>query len=224
MIETMKLNCLEIEPAGSADAAVIWLHGLGADARDFEGVVPALKLPSDINIRFIFPNAPSIPVTINSGFVMPAWYDILALSEKREINETQFYASVDATRELIDREITRGIKSERIILAGFSQGGAIVYQTALSEGRKLGGLLALSTYIANPRDIQLNPANANIPIQVCHGSYDPMVTTPMAEQALAVLKELGLNPQFNTYPMEHEVCLAEIKDISNWLQQCLLAA
>lgn len=219
----MKLNCVEIEPADAADSAVIWLHGLGADAQDFVGVVPALKLPDSLNTRFIFPNAPSIPVTINSGFVMPAWYDILALSEKREINEEQFYASVAATRKLINREIERGIPSERIILAGFSQGGAIVYQTALSEERKLGGLLALSTYIANPQAITVNPINAGIPIQVCHGTYDSMVTTPMVEHALGVLSNLGLSPQFNSYPMEHEVCLSEIQDISSWLQQCLLA-
>ena len=217
----MALDILEVEPHGEADAAVIWLHGLGASASDFEGIVPALRLPDNLKVRFVFPNAPEIPVTVNAGYVMPAWYDIFALSETREINEDQFYVSVAEIRALIDREVDRGISSERIVLAGFSQGGAVAYHTALSDTRRLAGLLALSTYVANPKSISLNSINANIPILVCRGLNDSMVTQAMMKHVLDVMETLSLSPLVKTYAMEHEVCVAEIKDISAWLQECL---
>ena len=215
------LPAVEVNPPKEANAAVIWLHGLGANGHDFEAIVPELKLHPRLQIRFVFPHAPSIPVTVNSGFIMPAWYDILAFSEKREINIDQFNESVAETRKLIDREIERGIPSDRIVLAGFSQGGAVAYATALSEERQLAGLMALSTYIANPATLTVNPVNKNIPMHLFHGTYDSMVTPSMLEDARTILKDLGFEAPCKTYPMDHEVCMAEINDIAKWLEEVL---
>ena len=215
------LPAVEVNPPKEANAAVIWLHGLGANGHDFEAIVPELKLHPRLQIRFVFPHAPSIPVTVNSGFIMPAWYDILAFSEKREINIDQFNESVAETRKLIDREIERGIPSDRIVLAGFSQGGAVAYATALGEERQLAGLMALSTYIANPETLTVNPVNKNIPMHLFHGTYDSMVTPAMLEDARTILKDLGFEAPCKTYPMDHEVCMAEIQDIANWLEEVL---
>lgn len=225
------LPCIEVEPGTNTDtntttkanASVIWLHGLGASGHDFQPVVPELHLPDDMAVRFIFPHAPNIPVTINGGMVMPAWYDILALDIEREINRQQFQDSVDATIALIEREIERGIPSERIVLAGFSQGGAIVYEAALTYDKPLAGLMTMSTYFATHKSVQVHPANKNIPIHIFHGSYDPMVPETMGKQALAALELLGFAPEYSAYPMEHEVCLEQIKDISAWLQTLLWA-
>lgn len=226
------LSCVEVEPDDyhsspgrniQADAAVIWLHGLGASGHDFQPVVPELHLPDELAVRFIFPHAPNIPVTINGGMVMPAWYDILALDIERKINQQQFQDSVDATIALIEREIERGISSERIVLAGFSQGGAIAYQAALRYDKPLAGLMTLSTYYATHNSVQVHPANKNLPVHIFHGSYDPMVPETMGRQALVALEQLGFAPEYSTYPMEHEVCLEQINDISAWLQKLLRA-
>lgn len=224
------LPCIEVEPhqylkpAGSvrsADAAVIWLHGLGASGDDFRPIVPQLNLPVDMAVRFIFPHAPTIAVTINGGMHMPAWYDILTLDIKREINEQQFQDSVDATTALINRELERGIQSNRIILAGFSQGGAIVYEAALTCPNPLAGLMTMSTYFATHNTITPNPANKELPIHIFHGLHDPMVPEAMGEQARLALEKLAYSPEYQTYPMGHEVCQQQIKDISTWLQQRL---
>ena len=223
------LPCIEVEPDDyattgihlQADAAVIWLHGLGASGDDFEPIVPELHLPADMAIRFIFPHAPTIPVTINGGMLMPAWYDILALDIEREINKQQFQASVDAVIALIDREIERGVASERIILAGFSQGGAIAYEVALGYTRPLAGLMTMSTYFGSNKTIKPHPANKNIPIHIFHGLYDPMVPETMGKQAVTALEDLGYSPEYRTYPMEHQVCLEQINDIAAWLQKVL---
>lgn len=226
------LSCVEVEPGDynssrgrtiQADAAVIWLHGLGASGHDFQPVVPELHLPDELAVRFIFPHAPNIPVTINGGMVMPAWYDILTLDIERKINHQQFQDSVDATIALIEREIERGISSERIVLAGFSQGGAIAYQAALTYDKSLAGLMTLSTYFATHSSIQVHPANKNLPVHIFHGSYDSMVPETMGKQALVALEQLGFTPEYRTYPMEHEVCLEQINDISASLQKLLRA-
>ena len=151
------LRCVEIEPSAQATASVIWLHGLGASGHDFEPIVPELQLPADLAVRFIFPHAPQIPVTVNGGMVMPAWYDILAMDIDRKVDEAGVLASADAVDALIKQEIARGIPSERIIIAGFSQGGAVAYQAALRHPQPLAGLLTLSTYCLlytspSPRD------------------------------------------------------------------------
>lgn len=213
------LRCVEIEPTAQATASVIWLHGLGASGHDFEPIVPELQLPADLPVRFIFPHAPQIPVTVNGGMVMPAWYDILAMDIDRKVDEAGVLASADAVDALIEREIARGIPSERIIIAGFSQGGAVAYQAALRHPQPLAGLLTLSTYMAMP--VTPSNANASLPVMICHGSMDPMVPEQLGQRAAATLTELGYTPQYKSYPMEHMVCLEQIRDIGKWLTERL---
>jgi phospholipase/carboxylesterase len=212
-------------PASSQpDAAIIWLHGLGADGSDFAGIVPELKLPSSLALRFIFPHAPSIPVTINNGFVMPAWYDIIDADVGRKVDEVQLLASAAAVHKLIDEQIALGIHSERIILAGFSQGGAVVIQAALTYPQPLGGLLSLSSYFATAEIIKPHPANKTIPVNICHGTHDPVVAEKLGRSSRDLLIAMGYHPEYHTYPMEHSVCLDEVHDISKWMQQVLVPA
>jgi phospholipase/carboxylesterase len=215
------LPAIEIEPTQPATASVIWLHGLGADGHDFAPIVPELRLPKHLAVRFIFPHAPSIPVTINNGWVMPAWYDILEMDIDRRVDEKQLRASANAISALIDREIERGIDSRRILLAGFSQGGAVSYQTALSYNKPLGGLLALSTYFATAASIEPNPANAKLPIQIYHGTQDPVVPPALGHLAVTRLTEMGYQPAFLDYPMEHAVCPEQISHIGRWITERL---
>jgi phospholipase/carboxylesterase len=215
------LPCIEIAPPGPATASVIWLHGLGADGNDFVPIIPELRLPRQLAVRFIFPNAPSIPITINAGYVMPAWYDILDINIERKIDNSQLIASAEKIRLLVEREIDRGIPSERIVLAGFSQGGAVAYQAALTYMQPLAGLLCLSTYFATADTITPNSANKKLPILICHGLQDPMVPEQQGRIAQQRLAAMGYNTQYKSYPMEHAVCPQEIADISQWLQQVL---
>lgn len=212
---------IEVNPTSKATASVIWLHGLGADGSDFEAIVPQLNLPKDSSIRFIFPNAPAIPVTINGGFVMPAWYDILEMNIERKVDEQQLMQSAKAVHALIDHEIARGIDSRRIILAGFSQGGAVCYQAALSYDKPLGGLIAMSTYFATAHTVALNAANRSLPIHIYHGSRDAMVAESLGHKAKQTLQAMAFTPAYDTYTMEHEVCLEQIADISRQLQTWL---
>ena len=188
---------LEINPKTPTTATVIWLHGLGADGNDFAPLVPELKLPSSMAVRFIFPHAPAIPVTINGGYIMPAWYDILAMNLEREIDEAQLLASSHAISALIDREIERGIDSRRIIIAGFSQGGAVAYHAALSYPKPLGGLMALSSYFATHKTLVPNATNATLAIAIFHGVYDSVVSETLGGQALQVLRRQGFSPVFD---------------------------
>jgi phospholipase/carboxylesterase len=215
------LPCIEIAPSSPATASVIWLHGLGADGNDFAPIIPELRLPRQLAVRFIFPNAPSIPITINAGYVMPAWYDILDINIERKIDNSQLIASAEKIRLLVEREIDRGIPSERIVLAGFSQGGAVAYQAALTYMQPLAGLLCLSTYFATADTITPNSANKKLPILICHGLQDPMVPEQQGRIAQQRLTAMGYNTQYKSYPMEHAVCPQEIADISRWLQQVL---
>jgi len=215
------LPCIEQEPETAANAAVIWLHGLGADGNDFVPIIPELRLPPSMAVRFVFPNAPSIPVTVNGGYVMPAWYDITAMDIDRKVDVTQLIASAEQIRRLIDREIDRGIPSERIVLAGFSQGGAVAYQTALTHRFALAGLLCLSTYFATGETIIPSSANRQIPIRVCHGTQDPIVPVQLGKAACQRLTAMGYAVEYSVYPMEHAVCPQEIADISRWLQRVL---
>jgi len=215
------LPCIEVEPSSPANATVIWLHGLGADGHDFEPIVPELNLPADLPIRFIFPHAPSIPVTINNGYVMPAWYDVLEMSIEREVDEVQLKASASAITAFIDREISRGIDSRRIIIAGFSQGGAVAYQTALTYPKPLAGLLGLSTYFATKDTIAPSPENKAIPIQIYHGSKDNVVPEILGQQSYEKFQSMGYAVKYATYPIEHSVCLEEIDEISQWFQTIL---
>ena len=215
------LPCIEIEPKTAATATVIWLHGLGADGNDFVPIIPELQLPSHMAVRFVSPTAPSIPVTINGGYAMPAWYDILEIDIDRKIDNRQLIDSAEKIRLLIDREIDRGVPSERIVLAGFSQGGAVSYQTALTYMQPLAGLLCLSTYFATRDSITPNSANKHLPVQICHGTRDPMVPEEQGRLAYQTLLDRGYNVDYKSYPMEHAVCPEEIADISHWLQRVL---
>ena len=212
---------ITVETGSDPIASVIWLHGLGATGHDFESIVPHLKLPNNLPIRFIFPHAPEMPVTINGGYVMPAWYDILEMNIERKIDEAQIQQSSDAISAFIKREISRGIPSNKIILAGFSQGGAVAYHCGLSFDKPLAGILAMSTYFATWRTLEINPANKALPLNLFHGSHDDIVLESMGLEARRVLIEKGFQPEFKTYPMSHEVCMEEVNDISEVLQALL---
>ena len=216
-MSTAPLDRITIEPNVPATSCVIWLHGLGADGNDFVPIIPELKLPDSLQIRFVFPNAPSIPITINSGYVMPAWYDIIEIDIERKVDNSQLLASADQIKLLIDREIDRGIPSNKIVLAGFSQGGAVSYQTALTYMQPLAGLLCLSTYFATHDIITPNSASKQLPIQIMHGTHDPMVPVAQGEKAHQLLTTMGYKVDYKTYPMEHSVCPDEIADIAQWL-------
>lgn len=170
-----ELKYIEIETNPNPTASVIWLHGLGASGHDFEPVVPELGLPPGAAVRFIFPHAPNLPVTINGGMRMPAWYDIKAMDIDRIVDTEQLMASSDAVGRLVDQEIERGVKSEHIVIAGFSQGGAVAYELGLSYPKRLAGIIALSTYFATAGTVKVSQANRGIPINVYHGTADPMV-------------------------------------------------
>ncbi len=215
------LSCIDIEPKAPATATVILLHGLGANGNDFVPMVAELCLPAGLPVRFIFPNAPSIPVTINGGYVMPAWYDITEINIDRKIDATQLIASAEQVRLLIDREIDRGIPSDRIVIAGFSQGGAVAYQAALTYMQPLAGLLCMSTYFATRQTITPNSANRKLSVFICHGTADPMVPERMGRGALQDLTARGYPVEYKAYPMGHEVCAVQIADISRWLQRVL---
>ena len=202
-------------------ASVIWLHGLGADGNDFAPIVPQLNLSLDFGVRFIFPHAPAIPVTINSGYVMPAWYDIKQVDVDRHVDNEQLQESASRIHDLIDREIERGIQSTRIIVAGFSQGGAVSFEAALSYEQPLAGIMALSTYFATVGTIKINAIQQSIPILICHGEHDPVVSESLGKRSRASLEKLGFDPEYHSYPIEHSVCPQEIEDIGTWISRVL---
>lgn len=215
------LTSLKIDTAPHPDACVIWLHGLGADGHDFAPIVPELHLPAGAAVRFVFPHAPVIPVTINGGMAMPAWYDILAMDIDRKVDETQLRRSAAAVIELVEQQIAAGIDSRRIVLAGFSQGGAVAYEAALSVDKPLGGLIAMSTYFATADTIVPSEASRALPILVLHGTQDPVVSEQLGLRACRALEQLGHVPEYHRYPMAHAVCAEEIADISRFLCRCL---
>lgn len=201
--------------------SIIWLHGLGADGHDFEPIVPELGLPPNSAVRFIFPHAPQQPVTINGGMVMRSWYDILSMEIAREVDEAGIERSSAQVRELIEQEMDRGIKNENIIVAGFSQGGAIALHTALLYDKPLLGILALSTYLPLQRHVVAgaNPVNASIPIFMGHGTYDPVVPVQLGQQSCEHLVGQGYGVEWHTYPMQHAVCMEEIQAVGAWLDK-----
>ena len=218
------LPAIEKETSARPDSTVIWLHGLGADGNDFAPIIPELRLPDTAAIRFIFPHAPAIPVTINGGYVMPAWYDIMEMQINRRIDIDGLMASARTINGFIDRELDRGIDSRRIIVAGFSQGGAVAYQVVLSHDKPLGGLLAMSTYLATADTLDYKAVNKKIPISVQHGLHDPVVPEQLGRTAVARLIKEGYQVSYQSYPMEHSVCPAQIDNISQWLQSILSTA
>jgi len=220
-MELLQAIEIEVPRFTPVTASIIWLHGLGADGNDFASLVPLLSLAEGYGIRFVFPHAPSIPVSINNGYVMPAWYDITSFDVDRHVDLEQLIESAGKIQALVDREIERGIDSRRIIVAGFSQGGAVAYQAALNYPEPLGGILALSTYFATAYQVKIDPNNMRIPILICHGTHDTVVPEILGQRSQATLQSLGLNPGYITYAMDHAVCPEEIADISAWIQQTL---
>ena len=216
-------EAVEIETGSNPGGSVIWLHGLGADGHDFEPIVPELRLPDSLALRFVFPHAPVQPVTINDGMSMRAWYDILSLDRDGPVDEAGIRASAGILETLLAREQERGVDARNIVVAGFSQGGAIAIHTALRYPKRLAGLMALSTWlplssyfktevIDNP-----NAGNLKLPIFMAHGSFDPMLPIQMGRYSADFLTESGFDVEWHDYPMAHAVCAQEIDDIRAWL-------
>src|SRR5678809_95600 len=211
------MEAVEIETGSPPQAAVLWLHGLGADGHDFEPIVPELRLAKAV--RFVFPHAPVQPVTINNGMRMRAWYDIFQFGGGREDDK-----GVRASQKLIEKLIEeQPVPPEKIVLAGFSQGGAIVLQTALRYPKKLAGVMALSTYlpIAATLDAERHAANAQIPIFMAHGAYDDIIPVQRAKDSKALLEKSGYRAEWSEKPMPHSVCGEEVRDMSAWLGSVL---
>jgi phospholipase/carboxylesterase len=211
------LETVETATRGAPELAVIWLHGLGADGHDFEPIIPELRL--GVGARFVFPHAPIRPVTINGGMPMRAWYDIVGFDAAAE-DAAGIRASAAAVARLVDREVGRGIAAERIVLAGFSQGGAIALQLGLREPRRLAGVLALSTYLPLAATLasEKSAANAAVPIFMAHGSADPVIPLAHADASRRALEREGYAVDWRVYPMAHAVCAPEIEAIGAWLE------
>lgn len=212
---------ITIEPPSRASSTVIWLHGLGADGHDFEGILPMLGLPQDHAIRFIFPHAPERPITINDGMVMRGWYDITSLDFGKRGDLEGIESSIKSTRQLINKEATAGILPSNILLAGFSQGGVIALHTALRYPQQLAGVMALSTYLPYPEKIP--PADNKSPSTIffAHGVNDSIVPYSAGVSARAELEEKGYITKWHKYTMEHAVCAEEVGEISNFIQDIL---
>jgi len=215
----MPLPTVEIETAPDPKHAVIWLHGLGADGHDFEPIVPELVDRAWPALRFVFPHAPVRPVTVNGGMPMRAWYDITGMEIAQKQDEAGMRASIAQLEELIAREQARDVAAENIILAGFSQGGAIALAGGVRHAQKLGGIVALSTYLpmAEKTDTETAPANRTIPIFMGHGTVDPIVPLRLGEMSRDALQRLGYAVAWHSYPMAHQVCAEEIADLRRWL-------
>jgi phospholipase/carboxylesterase len=217
--KTEYLTCVELEPRKRATHAIVWLHGLGADGNDFVPIVPHLGLEDGPAVRFVFPHAPKIPVAINMGMVMPAWYDVRGPDLRQGQDEAGIRRSADQVRALVEREIERGVPSRNVVLAGFSQGGAMAVYTALRFEKPLAGVIALSTYLVLPEtlDAEMSSANRGLAVFQAHGTLDPMVQFRRGEELRQRLLAIGCDVTWRTYPMQHEVCMEEIAEIGEWL-------
>jgi phospholipase/carboxylesterase len=213
------LPAIELATGDSPNSSVIWLHGLGADGNDFVPVVDELGLPPQLAVRFIFPHAPMQPVTINGGFVMRAWYDVFNQDMSFREDEIGMRRSQLEIEKLITKEKDRGIGVSRIVLAGFSQGGAMALQTGLRYPERLAGIMALSSYLplAMTLAAEASAANRDVPIFMAHGAADPLIPLPLASLSRERLKQQGYRVEWHQYPMPHSVCLEEIQDIGRWL-------
>ena len=214
------LESIEIETAPDPRASIIWMHGLGADGNDFAPLADEIELP--VAVRYIFPHAPMMPVSINGGYVMRAWYDISDAAIRRE-DEAGVRASQQLVEDLLAREKSRGMAASRIVLAGFSQGGAIALQAGLRHGERLAGILALSTYLplADKLATEANPANREVPIFMAHGTADPMIAFARAQASRDLLRQQAYSVEWHEYRMQHAVCPQEIADIGVWLRRVL---
>jgi len=220
------LPCLEIEPHKDsnpiANAAIIWLHGLGADGYDFKPIIPQLNLSEDLAVRFVFPHAPNMPVTVNGGFPMPAWYDIKDATIEGRQDLGGIKASAARIQQLIDREVERGISPSRIILAGFSQGGALAVYTGIHQQQPLAGILGLSCYTLLPDEQKHIPAaTKQTPVLLAHGKYDDVVDFSLGETSYQLLSQAGFAVEFQSFEMAHTVSDEEITVIADWIARCL---
>jgi phospholipase/carboxylesterase len=210
-------DTVEVLSGENPDGSVIWLHGLGADGHDFEPIVPELQLPAGVGLRFVFPHAPVRPVTINGGMEMRAWYDILSFDSEGRADANGVLESSASLEGLIAREVERGIEPRRIVVAGFSQGGAIAIHTALQTKHEIAGLMALSTYIAIPDAAENATSRRDLPIFMAHGSFDPVLRMEWGRASADKLIETGYSVDWHEYPMAHAVCAEEIAEIRRWL-------
>jgi phospholipase/carboxylesterase len=217
------LETVELATGRAPTASVIWLHGLGADAHDFEPIVPELDLPDSLPVRFVFPHAPMRAVTINGGAVMRAWYDVYSVEGVRTEDERGVRESQAGVEQLIAREKAQGIPARRIVLAGFSQGGAMALQTALRHPERLAGVLALSTFLPLAATLEREAAAANrdVPIFMAHGLYDPLISVERAARSRRLLETAGYAVDWHDYPMAHAVCGEEVADVAAWLRRVL---
>ncbi len=218
-----KLTCVEIPATTTPLYSIIWLHGLGADGHDFESIVPELSLNKAEHINFIFPNAPVQAVTINGGMQMRSWYDILEASLDRKVAVDDIYQSSTLLDDIIQSEIDKGIKTENILLAGFSQGGVIALHTGLRYPQKLAGIIALSTYMPTTEQLKTERAACNneIPIFIAQGTMDPVVNPQIAKDSFSRLKAMGYPISWHEYPMQHSLCMEEITDISAFINRVM---
>jgi len=223
---TALLPCVELETGARPAASVIWLHGLGADGNDFVPIVEEMKLPATLPIRFVFPHAPVRPVTINNGFPMRAWYDIYAADLANRADALGVAQSQGHVEALIAREKTRGVAAMRIVLAGFSQGGAIALHTGLRHAERLAGILALSTYLpmADRLAMDASPMNRDLPIFMAHGTMDPVIKLAWSEASRRALEAAGYAVEWHTYPMQHSVVWEEIVALRAFLTKVLAPA
>ena len=227
---TELLECIERQtgahPDAHPDAAVIWMHGLGADGNDFVPIVNEMRLPPSLSIRFVFPHAPVRPVTLNQGFRMRAWYDLSAGDVTNRADIAGVRTSQAQIEALIAREKTRGIAARRIVLAGFSQGGVIALHVGLRHAERLAGIVALSTYVVLPEKLaeEASPANRDIPIFMAHGTYDQMIRLDWGEASRRALVAAGYNVEWHTYPMQHSVVIEEIEAIKAFFVKVLAPA
>lgn len=214
------LACVEIEPKRPARASVVWLHGLGADGNDFVPIVPHLGIDEGLALRFVFPHAPRIPVSLNQGMVMPAWYDIAGPDLRHRQDVAGIRRSEAQVRALVEREIERGVPARKILLAGFSQGGAVAVHVALRFPQPLAGAIALSTYLVlgDTLEAEIASANRGLPLFQAHGSADPMVPIERGEALREKLEEIGCEVEWHEYPMMHEVCPEEIEALGAWMK------
>jgi len=218
-MKNSRLPAIVSNPKSDVRYSVIWLHGLGASGDDFAPIVAELGIQEELGIRFIFPHAPQIPVTINNGFVMPAWYDIYEMDLMRKADSTGIEQSRNIITEMINDEIEAGIAAENIVIAGFSQGGVVALETGLRFNQPLAGIMALSTYLPNPDDFPIaeQSANGETSIFYGHGDFDPVIPLVQATTSQQFLTQAGYQIEWHQYPMEHSVCPQEIGDIKNWL-------
>jgi phospholipase/carboxylesterase len=217
------LETVEFETGAEPHAAVIWMHGLGADGHDFAPIVPELGLPASLSVRFVFPHAPMRPVTINRGWVMRAWYDVYDDGGERREDVAGVRESQASITRLVERERTRGIAAARIVLAGFSQGGAMALHTGLRHGERLAGIMALSCFLPQPTALaaEASLANRDVPIFMAHGTDDALIPLDRGRRSRDALVALGYAVEWHDYRMAHAVCPEEIRDVSAWLRKVL---